>query len=139
MQAESSHFLEVNVLHSTHNLLIRLLLVCSLVLLLPMTALAATGTAVVRWDNTDTINSVRLEQAQTVAGPFQLLTVLPPDATSYSVSGLTVPSTVCFRAAYVNPIGIGPYSNVACKDLVAGSSPPTTPSNVTVTITITVP
>lgn len=116
-----------------------MLLILSALLLFPMTALAATGTAIVVWTNTDTVNSVRLEQAQTVAGPFQLLTALPPGATSYSVSGLTVPSTVCFRAAYTNTAGIGPYSNVACKDLVAGSSPPTAPSNVTVTITITVP
>lgn len=113
---------------------------CALILFVASVAFAATGTAVIQWTNTSSTFPLHLERASSAAGPWTQIADIPASTSTYTDNNLVIPGTVCYRLAYYNAGGNGPYSIVdanSCKTFV---SPPTmAPGGVTIIINITNP
>ena len=99
---------------------------------------AATGQAVLTWLPGDPTLATHFERASVATGPYVEIANVPAGITTYTDTGLAVPSTPCYRARHIRPADnvASAYSAVVCGNLIA---PPNAPSGVTITITITVP
>lgn len=73
-------------------------------------------TAKLTWTNVDTTNRIQVEKSTSPTGTFVIIQTLDPGTATFTESAAGIPgSQVCYRVAYYNTSGVGPYSNVACK------------------------
>ena len=93
------------------------------------------------WTNNATsADGVRIERASSQAGPFTLLTTVGANVAAFSdvinadVGGIQY----CYRVAAYNSAGQSSYSNVACGTSPTITVPPSTPSGLSVSVTVTV-
>lgn len=82
------------------------------------------------WTNTDTTNGVQVEKASSSTGVFTMLKQLLANTVSYDDVTNGSGETACYRMAYYNTSGVGPYSFVVCKTF------PTVPTQAPAAFTV---
>jgi hypothetical protein len=107
-----------------------LVLLCLLVAL-PSLALAGTLPAQLDWANpVDTTDSIQVEKGSALAGPFAIIKQVAPGVTTYTDATNAPGETACYRVAYDNTSGVGPYAGPVCKTFQAIPSATPTPFTV---------
>lgn len=71
--------------------------------------------SVLTWDNVDSINPIQIEKGASLEGPFSFLATVVPNTVTFMDESNTPGENSCYRLAYANTSGVGPYSNVVCK------------------------
>ena len=72
-------------------------------------------TSVLSWDNSDAMNSIQIEKGPSSDGPFSFLATVVPNTVTFIDEKNAPGEQSCYRLAYANTSGVGPYFNVACK------------------------
>jgi amino acid transporter len=91
---------------------------------------AGTLPADLTWSNPDTLDKIQIEKGSSLAGPFATINQVAAGQTSYTDATNAPGDTACYRAAYINSSGIGPYAGPVCKTFPA--LPSQTPGSFTV-------
>lgn len=69
------------------------------------------------WSNpVDTVNGIQVEKGSIASGPFVMLSQVPAGSTAYHDGTNGAGETACYRVAYFNTAGVGPYSPTVCKN-----------------------
>ena len=89
-----------------------ILVIC---LLFAVPVQAGTLASVLSWTNPDTTDGIQIEKASSCAGAFTVLKSVPAGTTSYTDATNAPGDTPCYRVAYVNSSGIGPYAGPTGK------------------------
>ena len=98
----------------------------------PAVAQVAPESASLAWTNTATVYDVAIERGSAPQGPFADRAISAPGTVDYTDAGPFLQGEqVCYRLAYQNSVGKGPYSNVACKTFPI-LAPVESPSSLTV-------
>ena len=87
---------------------------------------AGTLPADLSWSNPiNTVDQIQIEKSGVQSGPYTVIVTMPAGATSYQDATNNPGSTQCYRAAYLNSSGVGPYAGPVCKTFPAlpASSP----------------
>jgi hypothetical protein len=109
----------------------RLILIGGLLVLMavPVWAVDSLQTTVA-WKNVDTSRKIQLEKGPATTGPFMILAQLEANTTSYLDTKNAPGEKACYRMAYFDDAGFGPFSTPKCKTFTVTSTSP--PSTVTV-------
>lgn len=84
----------------------------------------------ITWTNPDLINKIQIEKGPSFVGPFVTINQVMAGQTLYTDATNEPGETACYRLAYVNASGIGPYAGPVCKTFPA--LPLQTPEMLTV-------
>jgi hypothetical protein len=91
---------------------------------------AGTLPAQLDWTNPDIVDKIQIEKSASLTGTYTILSQ-PAAETSAFLDATNAPGDApCYRLAYVNPSGIGPYAGPVCKTFPA--IPTQTPGAFTV-------
>ena len=109
-----------------------LLFASVLTLLLTSSVYAQAGTlpAQLDWTNPlDLTDGVQVEKGASLTGPFVSIRQLPAASTTFTDLTNSAGTTACYRLAYFNTSGVGPYAGPVCKTFPAvPSQAPATPT-----------
>ena len=77
----------------------------------------ASGTlpAQLDWINSDTLNPIQIEKGSALSGPFTKIVTVPAGTITDTDATNAPGDTACYRVAYANPSGVGPYAGPVCK------------------------
>ncbi len=106
---------------------------CLLILsfIYPLKGQAQSLDANLQWANpVDITDSIQVEKSTSLTGSFALLKQLAPNTITYTDSTNSQGTTGCYRVAYFNTSGVGPYVGPVCKTFP--QTPQTAPSSLTV-------
>jgi hypothetical protein len=95
------------------------LFVCILVIGAFQTRAANTLPAQLTWSNPDTTDKIQVEKGPAAAGTFTTIAQLPALTTTYLDATNAPGDNNCFRVAYFNASGVGPYAGPVCKNFPA--------------------
>ena len=102
----------------------------TLVLILPLTSFAGTLPATIAWTNTDTVDGVQIEKSNAPVGTFTTIKQIAALSITFTDPTNAPGDTACYRVAYFNTSGVGPYAGPVCKAFP--TVPNQTPAGVTV-------
>lgn len=103
-------------------------LVFCIVASVAMRAHAATLPSILEWSNpVDVTDQIRVEKSGSITMPFTKLTDLSANSLTYTDATNGPGDTACYKIAYFNSSGLGPYAGPVCKifPTVPGQSPAT--------------
>jgi hypothetical protein len=80
---------------------------------------AGTLPAQLTWTNTDANDSIQIEKGPALTGNFAAINQVVPGTTGYTDATNAPGDTACYRVAYFNTSGIGPYAGPVCKTFPA--------------------
>ena len=102
-------------------------LVLACVLLFGSVGLAYALDSNLTWTNPVTTFGVQVEKASSVGGTYVMINQTAVNATSYTDTDNVAGATACYRIAYFNTSGVGPYATSVCKTFP--QIPTQTPAN----------
>ena len=70
-------------------------------------------------DNSNNEDGFKIERGPATTGPFTQIGTVPPNAASYTDSGLAEATTFCYRVRAFNATGDSGYTNVVCATTTA--------------------
>lgn len=76
---------------------------------------AGTLTATLTWTNPDTIDGIQVEKSNSPTGTFGILNQIAAGTTTYADTTNSPGDQSCYRIAYFNSSGVGPYAGPVCK------------------------
>lgn len=95
--------------------------------------LAEAGTlpATLAWSNPiDVTDGIQVEKSASATGTFATIKQVPSGTITFTDAANNPGETACYRVAYFNPSGIGPYAGPICKTF------PTIPAQAPATFTV---
>jgi hypothetical protein len=91
-------------------------LVCmALSFLLPFVVQAGTLQSDLSWTNTDSINKIQVVKGSGTVGTFTEIAQVLAGQTTYTDATNNPGETACYKVAYINSAGVGPYAGPVCK------------------------
>ena len=100
-----------------------------------------TATLSLQWqDNSSNEDGFNIERGSTLTGPFVKVGSVAANVVKFAdtIANDTGGVQYCYRVQGFNKAGVSPYSNVACGTSPTILLPPGTPTNLNVSVTVTV-
>lgn len=95
-----------------------------------LAAVAGTLSSDLTWQNTDLNNKIQVEKSNNATGIYTVIAQPAAGSTGYSDATNAPGDTACYRVAYFNLSGVGPYAGPVCKTFPA--LPSQAPASLTV-------
>lgn len=76
---------------------------------------AGTLSATLTWQNTETTDGIQIEKSANIAGTYTIIKQTAANVTTYVDATNAAGDTACYRIAYFNTSGVGPYAGPVCK------------------------
>lgn len=71
--------------------------------------------SVLTWTNTATTYGIQIEKSSSINGTYVMINQTAPNVSMFTDSSNVAGDTSCYRIAYFNTSGVGPYTGAVCK------------------------
>jgi hypothetical protein len=89
--------------------------VCVVLSLVVPTVSAFALDAILTWTNSSSTHGIQIERSATIGGTYSVINQTAANVSTYTDSTNIAGTTSCYRIAYFNTSGVGPYTTPYCK------------------------